>query len=305
MQEPGDSRAAMGKEMSSGSTQKARFAPQWQDQTARQPAAGAPSAAPRGPQSQEEQKRYQDWLAAQSVMSAAGISEPSVEFLSSHSTTTFDRPRPSKNKMSTTSTRSKSSISRMSRQTVNAFPGFSFSESESNLASKSQGSPGSGKLPLFRPAQEVCKTYSHVFRLLSDPRVHGQRPQKKPPVHAVVRMPALQQDMHPMDMMDDEDEDDYYDNDPDAPPTLGAAPKWLARSGPDLTAYSDARTTTGPWRPGSGNRQRVSYDTPETRLPALSQTNPGKARMGGHAVPERGIDAEARRRPPELLKATF
>jgi len=135
-----------------------------------------------------------------------------------------------------------------------------------------------------RPASEICKTYSHIFRLLSDPRVKklGAAGHQKRSLH--VSMP----NSHAMGFESDggppldggDDGDDAFDSE-------------ASKSSPNLT--SGASTTAGTWRPHSGGA------VPGVSLPPLGGSTSGKERPWVPDVGNRnGIDAEARRSPDSL-----
>eukprot|EP00933_Yihiella_yeosuensis_P025346 TRINITY_DN1968_c0_g1_i1.p1 TRINITY_DN1968_c0_g1~~TRINITY_DN1968_c0_g1_i1.p1 ORF type:complete len:1593 (+),score=400.23 TRINITY_DN1968_c0_g1_i1:632-4780(+) len=188
-----------------------------------------------------------------------------------------------------------SKMKRSASATAGRFPGYGYVDEDG------YDDRASHKLLPWvpRPTDEICKTYSHIFRLISDPRVkrlsHGSH--KRNFQIAVPRMPAMGQES------EEDAEEDVFD--PQEQPlgrTLGAkGGKWMSKSSPNLTdATTNATSATGvsttagtTWRPGSGGSEKGSVTLPP--LMAASATAPAKGRpwaaTGAQAA---GIDSGIR-----------
>merc|ERR1739848_751172 len=96
-----------------------------------------------------------------------------------------------------------------------------------------------------RPAEEVCKTYGHIFRLLKDPSAQRKAaPKQKRSVHVSVPRvrSAVDGDLAPVVEMSDMDEDKAM------PLSKAGGKPWNSQSSPDLhanAAGSGYSTTAG------------------------------------------------------------
>jgi len=206
---------------------------------------------------------------------------------------------------------SRSSQMRSQSESSKKFAGFSFADSD-EIASASQEK----LLPWMpRPTEEICKTYNHIFRLLSDPRVKRLQagPQKRSVKVSMPQMPnvpMMSQEDADSDLVSDEEEADIFDQQAPLPSKMRATKGgWGSKSTPMMA--TGASTTAGTWRPGSGGTLGDSgYEglgssgaSTGSLLPPLANTSPGVARRwaGAHER-NSGIDAN-RARPPEILLA--
>lgn len=185
------------------------------------------------------------------------------------------------------------------------FSGYEFADKELEAVQKEKLLPWAP-----RPTDEVLKTYGHIFRLLRDPKVQGQRAKPKRSVH--VSMPKLPSASPPEDDAGSEllfgghVQEDSLDVDTDQVPAFGSKGKGTmrnSRSSPNLSKISTTPGST--WHMGSlesastsspGNTGSLKF----TALPALpKKTGPSRVHLG-RTRPRSGIDDEIRRGPTIL-----
>eukprot|EP00928_Gymnodinium_smaydae_P001561 TRINITY_DN1056_c0_g1_i1.p1 TRINITY_DN1056_c0_g1~~TRINITY_DN1056_c0_g1_i1.p1 ORF type:complete len:865 (+),score=174.26 TRINITY_DN1056_c0_g1_i1:114-2708(+) len=198
--------------------------------------------------------------------------------------------------------------------------GYNFAEAEVSLENQLPWCP--------RPAEEICKTYGHIFRLLKDPRVRkpAERAPKRGSLSVSVSVPQLRK----ASFGDIEEEDDFATSDRAMPLPTAALTKgskgWHAKSSPSLmTKLSAVSTTAGSgWNPYTTESDLGSDASPlrssagaGLELPPLATAKPSSAPlkrhhsqpgrgsggiMGGPGRAAAGIDAGARLRIPQAAR---
>lgn len=202
----------------------------------------------------------------------------------------------------------------------NGFSGYNFVNDPEFLRD-----PNQKLMPWMpRPVEDVCKTYGHIFRLLTDPRVRSMQqgsagPQKHSINVSVPTIPTLYSTGGSLagsaeDSADLDDfvasEGDAYDAQAPLPAVREAATKngqWRSKSSPSLmTGLSGASTTAGTMRPSSFGAGAGSSGSSDLSLPTLSVTVPMHARPDQHPLDgmASGIDTQSRR-PGTLLAGTL
>lgn len=201
-------------------------------------------------------------------------------------------------------------VPRRGKGSTNGFVGYNFVNDPDFLRTTD---PSMKKQPWMpRPVEDVCKTYGHIFRLLTDPRVRKMQdgPQKHSINVSVPQMPSFYSTGGSMTSAEDSadlddfvaaaSEGDAYDAQAPLPAVRQAGPKgtWRSKSSPSLsTGLSGASTTAGPFRPASYGSGPPDSAGSDVSLPALSTTAPMQGRLDGHPLDgmASGIDAETRR----------
>lgn len=201
------------------------------------------------------------------------------------------------------------------------YPGYHFVDK----SQFSQDDPDKKLVPWVpRPVEEVCKTYSHIYRLLTDPHMRKIQtgPQRRLLHVSVPRLPGSQPPSTPgggqpcagggaaPDELSENDSD-AYDSQASLAGLGQPAPRkgpWGTKSSPGLlTGLSGASTTAATLRPGS--RPGTGGSTPPgdgaedlgraggtLRLPPLSVTASPAARLRIQvpSIAATGIDAGSR-----------
>mmetsp|Transcript_36077 Transcript_36077/g.90732 ORF Transcript_36077/g.90732 Transcript_36077/m.90732 type:complete len:1501 (+) Transcript_36077:71-4573(+) len=193
------------------------------------------------------------------------------------------------------------------KQFHNGFSGYSFVDNPDFFRDENR------KLQPWmpRPVEDVCKTYGHIFRLLTDPRVRSMQAKGTPQKHSinvsVPQIPSLYstggsfaesvEDSVDLDELA-ASEGDAYDAQAPLPAVRQTAGPWRSKSSPGLlTGLSGASTTAGPFRPASFGTAAGSSGSSDVSLPTLATTAPMHVRPDQHPLDgmNSGIDAQSRR----------